>query len=116
MPLEENGVTLSFWTDRPQENESYNMIFANEVHVGNFIDSLSNPICGQKQLVDFDIYDSTDLHLTIRNEEGNAKEIGTINLYSISTGIKIKPSEQGEINVEQSLDDICTLVFIDWKN
>lgn len=115
VPLEEKTITLSFWTDREIDMGGYNRIFANETHIGDLLDTISNPTCNDPKLLNFNINTSNDLILTARNEDGESVDIGLINLFSVSTGIKIKPSERGEIFVNHSLDDICTLVYINWK-
>lgn len=113
---QEKVVTLSFWTDRSLKEEAHTMIYANEMFVGRLTDSLHNPICGTSQLIDFNIYDAQDLHLTVRSKNGSVKDIGVINLYGVSTGIKIRPSTEGELYINQSLDDICTLVYLNWAD
>ena len=115
MPLEENSKTLSFWTDKELAIEEYTMLFANEIHVGDFTEILESPICSDLNLLNLKITESEDLFLSVRNEAGESIGIGEINLFSVSTGIKIKPSEKGQIFVDQTLDDICTLIYINWK-
>jgi hypothetical protein len=113
---EDNSKTLSFWTDKELAIEEYNMLFANEVHVGDFNEVLEDPICNDLKLLNFKISESKDLLLSVRNAEGESIEIAEINLFSVSTGIKIKPTERGQIFVDQTLDDICTLIYINWKD
>ena len=114
-PGEDNSRTLSFWTDQELAVEEFNMLFANENYIGDFSEVLVDPICSDLNLLNFSISDSEDLFLSVRNEAGESIGIGEINLFSVSTGIKIKPTAQGQIFVDRSLDDICTMIYINWK-
>ena len=115
IPLEDNSKTLSFWTDKEIAITEYNMLFANEVYVGNFNEILEAPLCSDLMLLNLKISESEDLFLSVRNEAGESVGIGEINLFSVSTGIKIKPTEIGQIFVDRSLDDKCTLIYINWN-
>ena len=55
-----------------------------------------------------------DLELSIIINEEVIHHIGTINLFTVSQGIKIKPTEQGNINVNMQLDDSCARVKLRW--
>ena len=107
-------MTLSFWTDR-EELGTYTMLYANDVLIDDFNISLDNPDCTHPELSQFIITKAEDLQLSIRNLEGESIDIGVINLFSVSTGLKIKPAATGEIFVDRSLDDICTLVYVNWE-
>ena len=115
-PMENNSKTLSFWTDKEMAIEEYNMLFVNEIHVGDFNEILNDPICSDLNLLDLKISDADDLFLSVRNDTGESIGIGEINLFSVSTGIKIKPSAKGQIFVDRSLDDLCTLIYINWED
>lgn len=115
MPLEEDTMTLSFWTDRELASEEFTLIYANETLIGKFENTLEDPGCADLGLLDLIIDSGEDLQLSVQNETGDAIDIGVINLFSVSTGIKIKPSDRGEIFVSQTIDDLCTLVKINWK-
>jgi len=115
IPVVDESVTLSFWTDNDIEGEGYNMFFINERYIGDLSDTLVNPICSDPGLLEFESKKSEDLTLSVRNIDGESIEIGVVNLFSVSTGIKIKPSEKGDIFVDQSLDDICTLIRLNWE-
>lgn len=108
------SVTLSFWTDRAIAGADIHMLYANEKYIGDLPGMLESPICNDTSLINLDIIEAEDLHLTIRNKEGHSIDIGIVNLFSISTGIKIKPAATGKIFVDQSLDDQCTLVYLNW--
>ena len=115
LPAKEETLTLSFWTDKEYANDGFDMIYANEIYVGELNKNLDSPICNDPDLVNFIINKSEDLQLTVQNEIGESIEIGIINLFSIARGIKIKPAENGEIYVDQSLDNVCTLVYLNWE-
>ncbi len=115
MPLPEETVTLSFWTDIEVDEVEFNSLYINDIYVGELKEGHDNPDCGEVGLLNYDMKMSEDLHLTIRNAADESVDIGVVNLFSISTGIKIKPANNAEIFVDHSLDDECTLVYMKWK-
>ena len=114
IPTVGESVTLSFWTDKEIAKAHVHMLYANEKYIGDLPHMLESPLCNDTILVNLDIVKSEDLNLTIKNIEGKSIDIGIVNLFSISTGIKIKPAATGKIFVDQSLDDQCTLVYLNW--
>jgi len=114
MQLEDESMTLSFWTDKEVAEDGYKMVFINDVYLGGLVEDIENPECGDLGLLNYKMEKSEDLHISIYNTEGDAVDIGYVNLYSVSKGIKIKPNENSEIFVERSLDDKCTLVYLNW--
>ena len=113
--LEEENKTLSFWTDKEMGVNDFHMLYANDKYLGDLMTAPNDPICSDSILINHNIIQSEDLILTVRNSSGESTEIGMINLFSVAQGIKIKPSEKGEINVFQSYDEVCTLIFLNWK-
>ena len=109
----DEGKVLSFWTDHGIDEE-YNL-YINDNYAGQLSDNLLDPICGEIGLLDFKMYESEDLFLSVQDSHGELFEIGMINLYSVSTGIKIKPADNGMISVQRDLDDACTLVYLNWS-
>lgn len=115
LPSAEETVTLSFWTDRDFAEEGFRMVFINDTYIGEFGEDIVDPICDQAGLLNYNMNKSEDLHLSVYNEQGESMDLGFVNLFSVSTGIKIKPTEDSEIFVDRSLDDECTLVYLNWE-
>jgi len=112
---EEKVVGLSFWTDRDLADGAYNLLFVNGLYAGQLEGGHDAPECISSGLLRYEMKMAEDLHLMLYNDKGETKDIGIINLYSISTGIKIKPTKDARIFVDHALDDICTLVYLNWK-
>jgi len=115
LPLEDDSVTLSFWTDRVMVEDGYKMVFVNDNYIGDLNEGVRSPVCSEEGLLNYQMEHSEDLHLSIRNDDGEAIDVGVVNLYSVSTGIKIKPSKNSKIFVDHALDSNCTLVYLNWK-
>lgn len=111
---EERRVLLSFWTDESIALDQKEMVYINDVFLGDFTHGLENPDCHHPDLLEYTMKKAEDLHITVRHPSGDSTYIGYVNLYSVSTGIKIKTSEAGDIFVNQILDDTCTLIKINW--
>ena len=114
MPVEEESMTLSFWTDREIMEDGYKMVFINDIYLGDFAEDIDSPVCDDVGLLNYKMTKSEDLHISVYNSDGEVVELGFVNLFSVSTGIKIKPTENSEIFVDRSLDDECTLVYLNW--
>lgn len=112
---EEEGVRLVFWTDRVFVEEDFEELYINDKYIGNLMTHQTRPLCSDSLLLDYTMTRSEDLHLSVKNMSGMTKDIGVVDLYSVSMGIRIKPAANADIFVYQDLDDICTLVEIDWK-
>jgi hypothetical protein len=115
IPEVDEGVTLSFWTDRALFEDGFKMVFVNDTYIGDLGSDLESPICGDVGLLHYQMQQAEDLLLTVRNGADDSIEIGIVNLYSVSRGIKIKPSNDSEIFVGHSVGDPCTLVYLNWK-
>lgn len=115
IPVDDYSVTLSFWTDNELNEDGYKMLFINDRYIGDFDMELENPACNELGLLNYKIVKSEDLTLSVHNVDGDSIEIGVVNLFSVSTGLKIKPSEHGKIFVDQSLDDDCTMIHLNWN-
>ncbi len=110
----EESVTLSFWTDRNFVGDGYKMVFVNDDYLGDLSENLDNPMCNDSGLLNYQMKKSEDLYLSVYDPEGGSIDIGVVNLFSVSSGIKIKPTKNSEIFVDRSLDDACTLVYVNW--
>lgn len=116
VPMEdERVVVLSFWTDREVGEKGFTKVYVNDIYLGEMSEAVENPVCGLSGLVNYSMSESEDLHLTVRNDADAIKEIGVVNLYSVSTGVKIRPDKDAEIFVYRELDDECTLIYLNWK-
>jgi len=114
MPIADESSTLSFWTDRAVEG-GHKYVFVNDTYVGELSDLLEDPVCSQVGLVNYKMEQPEDLNISVYNSEGESIELGVVNLFSVSTGIKIKPTEDSKIFVDRSLDESCTLVYLNWN-
>ncbi|MEM9547311.1 MAG: hypothetical protein AAGA77_15135 [Bacteroidota bacterium] len=114
-PTEEEVVILSFWTDKPTEIDCLKKVFVNEEYIGELSQDLVDPNCTEPELLNYTMTKAEDLHISVRNDDGESIDIGIVNLYSVSTGIKIKPTKNSEIFVDHELDTECTLVYLSWN-
>ncbi len=114
LPVEEESMMLSFWTETELSDSGFTKIFINDESVGSITKVLNDPICGDAGLLNVPLDDTKDMHIDIRNSSGQKIKLGLINLYSVSQGIKIKPAREGALFVALDLDDPCVLIRLAW--
>lgn len=114
LPIYDNSVVISFWTDSEIDSDTEYALYINDEPVGLIKNKHEDAICNMIDLINVEINDNQDMNLQIKDSNGNVVDIGIINLFSPSTGIKIKPNGENSIFVAHQIDDPCTLVRLRW--
>ena len=112
---EEEVSTLSFWTDRAYKKGESISLLVNGENLGELSQDLKEVDCSTPGLLDYHMNKSEDLNLSVIDSKNDTVDLGTVDLYSVAKGISIKPRKDAEIFVNRSLDDVCTLVYLNWK-
>jgi len=112
--IPQNEKILSFWTDIDLVEGEENLLLINDTPLATFVRALNNPQCGDSILMNFPINASEDLNLTLLDQQGYKHYLGYVNLYSISTGIKVYPETDSSIFVQHALYEDCTRIRLRW--
>lgn len=115
LPVEDNSIVLSFWTDSFIDTDVEYALYINNEPVGQIPESYSSVLCDMDGLVNVNVLDANDMNLEIRNSRGDVVDIGMINLSAPSSGILVKTADDNEIFVKHDIDDPCTLVRLRWN-
>lgn len=114
MPLMEQEDTISFWTDMDLDSNKEYVLLINDVLVGKFERSIDEVSCGDAWLIDIPLENEDDMNLSLKVDTEEITEIGMINLYGVSNGIKVKSNYEGALFVQHDIDESCTRVRVRW--
>jgi len=81
---------------------------------GKFERSIDEVSCGDAWLIDIPLENEDDMNLSLKVDTEEITEIGMINLYGVSNGIKVKSNYEGALFVQHDIDESCTRVRVRW--
>ena len=114
LPIEDNSVIISFYTDSDIDSDIEHALYINDEPVGLIRSRLDDAVCNTTGLISVENTDSQDMIIQIKSSNGSIVDIGLINISAPSTGIIIKPNAQNAIFVFHDIDDPCTIVRLRW--